>query len=369
MISKFVWNDFGGYYPEVFTATSVWTTQDVIGGIYPKMQGESVVYEIQKGCVSDTVSRNWKNKQSRLMRMKYTDLNGQSYKGVWLVIDEFNRANIDSAFGEMITAFEHGNLKIPTSKKGEYFEELPIPKEYRIIGTLNTFDKHFLFKLSDALKRRFAYIEMLPPSSDKAEEEKYYVLKRSSEGLNHIPALQGKISLIEDNHEIDRKNTDPKILLLLDSAYEMFSFIRRTKNLGTAVLISIFRFVLVDSLLNDRLDNSLDCAFRSNIIPQLEGKSKWSIESIRSFCCDQIAEFFKTRNIEQTDFGKYEQEFRKLITHLGIGEIKNKLERYRKRQIAETEWASYDPWLGKQRPALPTFRKSLTELIEETEII
>lgn len=58
MIPKYVWGDIGGYFPEVFTASSTWTTQDVIGGIYPKIDDKEITYEIQKGCVSDTVSRN-----------------------------------------------------------------------------------------------------------------------------------------------------------------------------------------------------------------------------------------------------------------------------------------------------------------------
>ncbi len=370
MISAYVWSDFdGGYFSELFTATSIWTTQEVIGGIYPKMDDKSVVYETQKGCVSDTVSRNWQYGARGFKRKKYTDTNGKSYRGVWLVIDEFNRANIDSAFGDMITAFEHGSLKIPTDKKGIYFEELAIPKDFRIIGTLNTFDKHFLFKLSDALKRRFAYIEILPPNTQNAEEEKYYVLKRSLEELDHIPILGSKISLIQDKHEIDRNNTDANILRILDSAYEMFRFIRYTKNLGTAVLISIFRFVLVDSLLNDNLDNSLDNAFKSNIVPQLEGRSRWSLEVIRSFCCEQISEFLKKRDVGLTDFGKYQHEFTKLISYFGKAGIENRLARYKGKEMLDTEWDEYNPWIGKQKPRLPLFRKSLNDLIEETEII
>jgi MoxR-like ATPase/predicted RNA-binding protein len=392
MISKLVWNEIGGgYYAEMFTATSTWTTQDVIGGIYPKMEDKDVTYAIQKGCVSDTVSRNWKQHGPLKRRYKYTDHEGHLFRGVWLVIDEFNRANIDGAFGEMITALEHGNLKIPTSNKEKYFEELPIPKDYRIIGTLNTFDKHFLFKLSDALKRRFAYIEMLPPVR-RAEEEKYYVLKRSSENLDHIVGLREKISLIETEkeHKIDRDKTDQDILRLLDSAYDMFSFIRQTKNLGTAILISIFRYVLVDSMLNDafgngnqninddekklerwkKLENSLDSAFISNIIPQLEGRSKWSLQCILSFCCEQIAVLLQNRNVEQTDFGKYKEEFKKLIKFLGRGNIDEKLDKYQKKQISEEEWSNYDPWKGKhKKPSLPKFRIAINELINESEII
>lgn len=325
-------------------------------------------------------------------RCKYGDHKGGLFRGVWLVIDEFNRANIDGSFGEMITALEYGKLKIPTNRSGENYEEIAIPKDYRIIGTLNTFDRHFLFKLSDALKRRFAFIEILPPSVQNAEEEKYYVLKRSLEGLGHVPGISDKISLTDtqDTHEIDRDKTDPGILFLIDTALDMFNHIRLTKNLGTAVLISMFRYILIDSMFYQsptkdvtdgenaepkdsdklkKLANSLDNALRSNIIPQLEGKPKWSLECIRSFCCDQITDFLMKQTSEQTDFGKYEQEFRKLIVFLRRSNMDKKLEDFRKRQISDADWLNYDPWKGKNRPRLPKFRKALNEMIDESEIL
>jgi MoxR-like ATPase len=391
LISKYVWSEVGGYYPEVFTAASTWTTQDVIGGIYPKIDDEKIIYEIQKGCVSDTVSRNWRPDEIQKKRCNYVDGNGNSFRGVWLVIDEFNRANIDASFGEMITAMEYGKLKIPTNKKGENYEELLIPKDYRIIATLNTFDKHFLFKLSDALKRRFAYIEILPPSIKNIDEEKYYVLKRGYEDFRHIPNIQDKISLIEteDKYEINRDETDPYILYLLDSAFDMFRFIRQTKNLGTAILISIFRYIIIDSVLNNEpniisneyddndrkleklklLESSLDNAFHSNIIPQLEGKPKWTLESIGAFCCENITDLFKKQNIGHIDFSRYAQEFEKLILFLRRDNLELKLENFRKGQISEEEWSNYDPWKGKQRPKLPKFKRALKDLIGESELM
>jgi hypothetical protein len=78
----------------------------------------------------------------------------------------------------------------------------------------------------------------------------------------------------------------------------------------------------------------------------------------------------QNRNVEQTDFGKYKEEFKKLIKFLGRGNIDEKLDKYQKKQISEEEWSNYDPWKGKhKKPSLPKFRIAINELINESEII
>ena len=41
--------------------------------------------------------------------------------------------------------------------------EVALPRDFRIIGTLNSFDRHFLNQISEAMKRRFDFIDVLPP--------------------------------------------------------------------------------------------------------------------------------------------------------------------------------------------------------------
>jgi MoxR-like ATPase len=369
LIPQLVWKFDGGYYPEVVTATADWTTTEVIGGLFPKVdENGNVKYVVQRGCVYDTVVRNLKINGLRFLRQKVW-YQGNEYKGVWLIIDEFNRANIDRAFGEMFTAIEYGILKVPTSKEREYFEEIPIPQDYRIIGTLNTFDKHYLFRLSDALKRRFAFVELFPPERDKAEKEKYYVLKRSFDELTHKSSISDAVILDHESKRIVREESDSNFVSLLDSAYEIMSFIRYTKNLGTAILISMFKFILIDNITNHDLENSLDIALRSNVIPQLENVSRWSLEAIKAFACENIVALFRQASPDSVDFSKYEEEFAKLLRYLGKDKIQKKVERYRKGLIGDEEWKGYDPWAGKTRPKLPLFRRSLFELIEESRLI
>ena len=70
ILPQIVWQKRGGYHSEIVTATSEWTTQDVIGGIIPKLdENNEVKYVIQKGCVTDTVAKNWQEKFSFYFRM------------------------------------------------------------------------------------------------------------------------------------------------------------------------------------------------------------------------------------------------------------------------------------------------------------
>jgi MoxR-like ATPase len=365
LIPKIAWSKIGGYYPETVTATSEWTTQDVIGGIFPKTDGDVIKYSIQKGCVSDTISKNWLDESGKLEKRIKFEKEGVEYNGVWLVIDEFNRANIDRAFGSLFTAFEYKKLKIPTTKPNESYEELTIPEDYRIIGTLNTFDKHFLFRLSDALKRRFSFIEILPPTYDKILEEIRFVSEKALENYDEI-----KEELKIQNFEDLRKN--PDAYSLLTNLYEIMAFVRFSKNLGTAVLISMFRFALINYLKTKNLDNSLDAAVLTHLLPHLESLQYWQIDSIMNFVGGRIHEMFRKFDVNKhPDVNRYEEEFRNLTRYLRLSGTNksagNWIAKFRTGEIfkSQTPISDLDPWSNKKRPILQRFRESLEVLKKE----
>ena len=74
-----------------------------------------------------------------------------------LIVDEINRANLARVFGELMYLMEYRDEAIPLAGGGE----LSIPKNVRIIGTMNTADRSIAL-VDHALRRRFAFIALRP---------------------------------------------------------------------------------------------------------------------------------------------------------------------------------------------------------------
>ena len=141
-----------GYLPT--TATSEWTTFETIGGLQPTAEG--LIY--RPGLFVDAIET-----------------------GRWLVIDELNRSNFDRAFGQLFTVLAGSAVVLPFKRKGqpnplsivpagveqpEKTDPIRVPANWRIIATMNVFDKNLLFDMSYALMRRFAFIEVGTPPED-----------------------------------------------------------------------------------------------------------------------------------------------------------------------------------------------------------
>lgn len=141
-----------GYLPT--TATSEWTTFETIGGLQPTADG--LIY--RPGLFVDAIE-----------------------SGRWLVIDELNRSNFDRAFGQLFTVLAGSAVVLPFKRKGqpnpislvpsgveppEKTDMIRVPANWRIIATMNVFDKNLLFDMSYALMRRFAFIEVGTPPDD-----------------------------------------------------------------------------------------------------------------------------------------------------------------------------------------------------------
>lgn len=117
-----------------------------------------------------------------------------------LIIDEINRANLAQVFGELMYLLEYREKEIPLAG-GNTFR---IPKNVRIIGTMNTADRS-ITQFDYALRRRFAFIELRP---------NYDVLRRYH--LKTGFAVEGLIKILQRlNQAIADKNYEIGISFFL----------------------------------------------------------------------------------------------------------------------------------------------------------
>jgi MoxR-like ATPase len=127
--------------------------QDFVGGIFPGVDPSTrqVFYEIKEGIFKKVCDKASKKENSN--------------KKYYIIIDEINRADLSSVFGELMYGLEYRNfpMNIPT------FGEFTIPSNVYLIGTMNNTDKSLVgFDL--ALRRRFAFLKIPPNMSVLADE-------------------------------------------------------------------------------------------------------------------------------------------------------------------------------------------------------
>nr|WP_164081904.1 AAA family ATPase [Stenotrophomonas pavanii] len=147
------------------TAHEDWTIYDVIGRLELRLT-EDRKEEITpvNGALTEAVIRCGNNVVQHFDDPSHP-------QAEWLLIDELNRAHLDKAFGELFSVLGTDDLvpiNLPHQKDGN--RELVIPKRFRIIATLNSYDKQFVQSLSQAIRRRFTFISLdVPPKKPSSE--------------------------------------------------------------------------------------------------------------------------------------------------------------------------------------------------------
>jgi len=119
-----------------------YTYEDFIGGISPNLIGNTLSYTLKEGIfkkLCDTADQNHNKKYI-------------------IIIDEINRADLSSVFGELMYALEYRGKKVSIPNFPTPFK---IPSNVYIIGTMNSIDKS-LVTFDLALRRRFGFFKIMP---------------------------------------------------------------------------------------------------------------------------------------------------------------------------------------------------------------
>ena len=236
------------------TATAEWSVYDTIGGIRPDVNNENqnagLSYRFEPGIVARAA---WACEAS----LKQT---GRPH---YLIIDEFNRANQERAFGELFTILEYRDRPLLPAHVWGRSQALFLPSAFRIIGTMNADDRNSLFETGFALRRRFALVEIeVPPPA----AERRFLPRSVQARLPQLKLLDGEIF------------ADAKLNRALDRVIEFAAAVRpgpneaasAGKSLGTALLIEVLVFCAVAERFYAEPDDALADAIIANLLPQLE---------------------------------------------------------------------------------------------------
>lgn len=120
--------------------------EDFVRGITIKTENQQIQYE--------TVNKIF----GKMCDIAGNDGEGKKY---FLLIDEINRADVATVFGELIYALEYRDEAIETPYEVGQSSKITVPDNLYIIGTMNTADKS-VGNIDYAIRRRFIFFDLLP---------------------------------------------------------------------------------------------------------------------------------------------------------------------------------------------------------------
>lgn len=245
---------------QVATATAEWTTFDTIGGLQPDAETRALQFEprLFLGC----------------FRNEAKEIHNQ-----WLVLDEMNRANIDKALGPLFSVLSKDSVDLPyeginervridwvdpddhldeedLKQLAENKDRYPVTPAWRLIGTMNTFDKTSLYDLSFAFMRRFSFIHVgVPELSLRDRDQIVEVLDPNLEGQNYASAWRREeFDSILDSHHRD-------IALI-------WALVNEHRTIGPSIVFDVLQHV---ANYDGQMNEAVSTAIATLIFPQFEG--------------------------------------------------------------------------------------------------
>lgn len=246
------------------TATADWSTFETIGGYMPNADGK---LEFEEGIFLKSIREN-----------------------KWLIVDEMNRAEIDKSLGQLFTVLSGKDVELPFKDihsgkhisikhhegLGSYYNRETsayyVGKNWRVIGTMNTYDKNSLFMLSYALMRRFAMINIPIPE---------YI---------YLENLLSNSKLVNESWDFVQ------------------AVIRYSpRPIGPAIINEVVAYLELS--LNDKFNNGFAEALCSSVIPQYEGLLKNEIMDFYRLISQHLNRSQKKRVVQYLiDFFEFKPE-------------------------------------------------------------
>ena len=200
--------------------------------LYYKKFSQRTIYRLNHDQVKEEF---FTKEQASLMNQNRIDVMEENVKPYVLIIDEINRGNVSSIFGELISLIEPDkragreeelNIILPYSK-----EEFSVPDNIYLIGTMNTADRS-IEALDSALRRRFSFTEIDPKPSqiDKILEK---------------DATWNSISLSEVLDKINKR-----ITVLIDKDHQIgHSYFLKLKDASTDNYVSTLKNIFSENII------------------------------------------------------------------------------------------------------------------------
>ena len=191
------------YKPYVVTANAHWSRFDVVGGLV-----------LREGRVV------WRSGFLIRALVEHVKAVERGLRGVVLIIDEVNRADVDKAFGDFFTVFSGINesewvipdtivdeiagfgddvddyakefLRLVATESNRVAHGYRVPRGFRVVCTMNFVDVRNLFVVGEAFSRRFVRVLIDYRTDDEGiEKEIEFLCRKAARGIG-IPEDEAK---------------------------------------------------------------------------------------------------------------------------------------------------------------------------------